>query len=894
VSTNSRYLRDVRHFDKFYYALHSELFYEPLEIYYVGSQEYAEIIRELLRDCEKEWSLARNGFWFYVHSKRYELPSQGWKIHVSATVTNADSILKKAARVALANNVSFKFAADKRILSIISGKSWNRGGSGKFITMYPRDLESFQGVLEQLYSELREECGPYVLSDNRYRDCRVLYYRYGGFASLSQVDITGMATPMLASPDGNLIPDIRTPYFSPPSWVSDPFPAAEQDEQENALDFGKYRIKKALAFTNTGGVYLAENRDTGVEVVIKEARAHTATDSYGSDAITRLQKEQNILELLKDTGITPKPLGSFYEWENFFLVEEFVDGIGVRDLMLTESPLLCVRPSRADAIRFYGVFRDTFRAFLQVIDLLHQRGLVLGDLSATNIKIDPATCAVRLIDMEAAFRLGIDEPTSLFTPGFKRTTGLRNKTHSFTDDLYSAAAIMLYAIFPMAALSSLRNDLYDTVLRTVLRDMGWSQTKVFDAIHGLSNCSIDCRQAMDLLESDPPILEPHYEDDVEPDLGHKVSQELGTFLLAHMRPNDRYCLFPGDPFMHRTNHLSLGFGACGVLYTLKKCGFEIPQNAYDWLTRELDTVKEAQLPPGLMTGCAGIAWCLSGLGLDQEASRFMAMANHSRLLTSHHSYFYGMSGIGMANLWFYLRTNAPEYLSMALDLGDSLLRSAKEDEKGLYWENDGLIHVGYGYGQSGAALFLLRLAQLSGKQRYSSEGERALKYDLFHGFDREGGILSFPRAPFHDTVVAYLEEGSAGVARVAMRYGIWDQMEEVLSDLHRKYAIFAGLQYGLAGLVEVLTDAFLVSKDRRFLDMAKRPIAGIRDLYLIKQPCGAATTGDGLFRVSCDYATGVAGVMAALHRFAHHSEADFVLDEVVQDGKATRSRITAA
>jgi len=55
----------------------------------------------------------------------------------------------------------------------------------------------------------------------------------------------------------------------------------------------------------------------------------------------------------------------------------------------------------------------------------------------------------------------------------------------------------------------------------------------------------------------------------------------------------------------------------------------------------------------------------------------------------------------------------------------------------------------------------------------------------------------------------------------------------------------------------------------------------VGDIYLIKQSEGSTTPGDGLFRSSCDYATGSAGVMRALHRFAHLEEADFVLDEVV-------------
>jgi hypothetical protein len=103
----------------------------------------------------------------------------------------------------------------------------------------------------------------------------------------------------------------------------------------------------------------------------------------------------------------------------------------------------------------------------------------------------------------------------------------------------------------------------------------------------------------------------------------------------------------------------------------------------------------------------------------------------------------------------------------------------------------------------------------------------------------------------------------------------------IFTDVHRKYAGFVGLLYGLGSFVDVLTDAFLFSNNAKYLEMAKRPLAGIRDIYLIKQERGSATPGDNLFRISCDYATGVAGVLRTLHRFTHLDEADFVLDEVI-------------
>jgi serine/threonine protein kinase len=881
------YLRDARNVDKFMYTLSSELFYEPFENQYEPSTEYISLIEDLLPTLASDWFPTRDGFWFHIHPEQFALPDQGWKVHVSATLANSDSVLKKVANIALTNKVPFKFAVDRNILSLISSKRWNRGSSGKFITLYPLDLARFESLLEQLYAELREEEGPYILSDKRYKDCRVLYYRYGGIKRITRTELIGKKTPVLISPQGEEIPDNRTPYFAPPSWAADPFPTQEDEGEETTLNNNRYLVKKAFAFSNSGGVYLAEDRTTGKDVVIKEARPHTLMDGRGNDAIKLLKKEHEVLALLADTGIAPKPLETFYDWENFFLAEEFVDGLDVREIMLTKSPLMLLRPTLSETREFYEVYQKIFKSFAEAIAVLHERGIVFGDLSANNIKIDPTTYAVRLIDFEGALRPGLDQPTHLYTPGFRSAARVRKNKATMADDLYGLAAIMFYTIFPIHALSSLRDDFYSAVLKTVLDDIGWSQTDVFDIISGLSQGEITCNRVAELLARPAQILPPSYSDKVEPDFSKRAARKLGNFILAHMHSSEKSALFPADPFMHHTNALSLGFGACGVLDALNKCGFEIPKPAYDWLEQKLDKINREELSPGFLTGTSGIAWSLSELGFADRAAEFMKLANESAALKRHHSYFYGMAGIGMANLHFYSRTGRPDYLATATELANSLLESSQEGEKGIYWERDKVIHLGYGYGQSGVALFLLRLSQLSGKEKFLLEGRRALEFDLSHAVEIENGVLSFPRGPSDPTLDPYLEEGSAGIARVAMRYGVWDQLDLILSDVDRKYARFAGLLFGLGSFIDVLTDAFLFLGEEKYLEMAQRPLSGLRDIYLIKQADGLATPGDGLFRISCDYATGVAGTMRALHRHAHLDKADFVLDEIVSVGAHT-------
>ena len=878
---SAKYLRDARHLDKFMYTLMDQLFYEPLETRYRPWEEYKTPVAELINELALDWTITRGGFWYMVHPvNEYSIPAQGWKVHVSASLGNAVSILKRAAKIALTKDVPFKFALDKNVLATMSSKRWNRGGSGKFITMYPSDLSSFKDLLDALYAELHAEEGPYILSDKRYKDCRVLYYRYGGLRRVTRTDIKGEKVLVLTTPDGETVPDVRTPYFSLPPWVTDPFPTEKSERKEIILN-NRFLVKKAISFSNSGGVYVAEDRDTGKDVIVKEARPHTAMDDQGNDAVKMLRKEYQFLELLRGTNVAPEPVDAFEAAEHFFIAEEYLDGIDIREIMLTQSPLMLSRPSLNDSKEYYEIYRRTLKAFAQAVDLLHQRGIVFGDLNARNIRIDPATHTVRLIDFEGAFRPGLDQATYLYTPGFKSVASMRKDTQDFEDDLFALAANMLYMLFPIAAFSTLSTDLFDKVLRRMLNDAGWSQTEIFNVINGLTKNEMTCARACELLDKPAEILPPTFADDIDAVACGEISQQLGRFILANIRPDRDDALFPADPFIHRTNNLSLGFGASGVLYTLKRCGFEIPKVAFDWLEQQLDKVDQRELPPGLLTGASGIAWSLSELGLDDRAQELMKVANESALLKDHHSYLYGMAGIGMANLHFYTHTNKTEYLSVASELADALLRSAQENEQGIYWEKDGLLHLGYGYGQSGVALFLLRLFQITGKERFLAVGQRALDFDLSHAEERENGVLSFPRAPGEPTVVPYLEEGSAGIARVAIRYGIWDErLEKILADVHRKYAGFVGLLYGLGSFVDVLTDAYLFSDDVKYLEMAKRPVTGIRDLYLLERSEGWATPGDNLFRVSCDYATGVAGVLRALHRFTHHDEADFTLDEI--------------
>jgi tRNA A-37 threonylcarbamoyl transferase component Bud32 len=877
-------VRDSRNVAKDLYTLLDKHFYSDFHVNYQPNDGYLSIAKAQIERLRPEATVARAGLWTHVRPIPRQLPAQGWKIHVSATTDSAPSILERVAASALQDAVHFKFALDANVLRTFNSKRCPRGQSGKFITLYPTSEEMFRELIEKLYGVLRDDVGPYILSDRRYKDCRALYYRYGQIGGLRTLQINGTSLGLLTLPDGQKVQDVRNPYFSPPFWAADPFPPSAVDEVDRPLK-GRYRVTEALSFSNAGGVYLAQDLQAQRSVVIKESRAHTCFDDRGNNAISLLKREYEALAKVQDTGVCPKPIELFEEWENCYLAEEFIESVDIRGLILTNSPFMLASPTRQASVEYYSMFVRIAKGILHAIHAVHERGLVVGDVSPKNLRVDPETHAVRLIDFEAAYVLGDPNPAYLYTPGFSSPESIRKRRHTFDDDRYAAASVLAYMLFPNAAMSAIRDDFFRMVNPLMCRELGWEKTAVSAVIIGLANRTLTCTEAANALspEATRAIEDPFYRDDIDEDFCRVVSQKLGAFLLARAPAESRPVPFPADPFAYATNGLSLGFGTCGVLYALQRSGIAIPDTSRAWLVQKLREADPKSLPPGLMTGHAGIAWCLAELGLMEQAQYHMRCANESDLLPESHSYLYGMAGVGLMDLYFYHRTGDSACLKAARSLAQTLITRAKHEGELVYWEENDQVNLGLGYGQSGVALFLLRLFQLTGDEALLVSGRNALEFDLTHGTSPEPGVMSYPERVDGRTLEPYLEVGTAGIVKVALRYGLQsERLCEQLRDVHRKYCVFPGLFFGLAGCAELFIDAFFLKNDSRFLQMARRPLAGIRDLYLLTLSSGVAVPGEGLFRISCDYATGIAGVLRSFSRFVDADTADFMLDEIGQ------------
>lgn len=890
--------RENRYFQILTHLIVPSDFYEPLTEYQPNLKYYF-LVQNLL---PKEWRILRNGIWFYCFPPFYNKRIQGWKIHVSATTSNAEAILQAAVPVLVKSGVSFKFALDSTILHLLNGKWWPRGASGKFITIYPHSDIQFFYLLKQLYKVLRHFEGPYILSDKRYKDCKVLYYRYGGFEPLETLTTLGSFTAGLVSPDGSFVEDKRNPFFSPPFWVKDPFPddeAESANEKEIYLNKKRYKVKRAIAISNTGGVYVADDLISNQEIILKEARPFT-----GIDAISQLKKEARILDKLMQKGYTiaPKVLELFREWEHLFLAEEYVNGIPLTIYVTTKSPVLAIRPSRKDIQHYVNEVCTIVQSVAEAMDILHSLNIVFGDVSPNNIIVlrQKNKLSVKLIDFEGAYELGVDTPVRLFTPGFAAKDRLGHSMPMPEDDWYGLGSLLLFLLFPINPVRDLDENVVWRFLNELKKDFDLPATLI-ELVHELTAVNVkrrpsfqDVKHKLEQAQNDQKrslmrernvnVLardkkENHF---LTAEMLQSTIKNICQYILKQASYSRRDRLFPSDPA--KTNPLSVNHGALGVVYALHLMGEEIPKAVFNWI--ESQEISTAKYSPGLYTGLSGIAWVFSVLGKLDLAVEIWNKAYFHPLLYGEWNIYSGAAGCGLTALHLWLITQEKKFLEQAIVIGETILKAARKNKRGLYWSSES---VGYAHGASGIALFLLYLYCVTRDKKFVEYGRRALDFDLSFARKTMDGFLSIPFDQTNTRVLLpYWEVGSAGLGTTVLYYFLItkdERLEPILSgligDTMRKYTVFPGLFNGLAGLGNFLLNCYSFLGNPLYLEVAKKTAEGIL-LFKIEKPDGIAFPGENLYRISTDFATGSAGIGLYLHRLQRLApDFNFVLDDLI-------------
>lgn len=853
----------MRKFDEYRAAAIADpRFYEPL-----GRADFGDDLAAALRELTAgAGEVTVDGIWARCQpTGAAALPAHGWKIHVSAVPDHAARALDAVGREFRRTPFALKVLRDTRLVRYATTRWWHPAQVGKVIAIYPTSAEQCRDLLGRLHDALADVRGPYVLSDRRYRDSTCLYYRYGGFRAEGHVTADGTRALTLRGPDGQEWADERLPVYRRPPWVPELFEETTAAAAGQPRELRGYRMTRALRYGGSGGTYLGERISDGLPVVVKEARPNTAFSDDGSDGQERLRREYAWLTRMSGSGVAPQPIELFTEWEHLFLVEEYLpDAIPLVHFIAKHNPLPRNEVGPGTAARYRAVIDKVVGNVRRAIDACHDRGLVYGDLSLTNVMVHPDTFRVWLVDFESARGLDVRQDRYPRTPGFAPPPGSAAREDGRAFDAYGVAAVELALLMP----------------RNGLREL--SPAGLARATRHAS--SMLDRPAADLLAR---LGLPEVAD--RTDLT-QVAVDAMRFAAAVSTPERSDRLFPADPAVFRTGPWSIAYGAAGVVRALHRITGAVPGPVRGWLDRHRAGLD--RLPPGLYHGLAGVGWTLCDAGEPEWGRELVirAAAGTAGARDLPAGVAEGAAGVGLACLAAWRRTGDAALLAEAARIGDDLAGTAQDAGTGLFWsrERGRPTPVGYAHGSAGIALFLLYLHLATGEPGYLRLGRRALAHDLAEGVEQDGGVLAFPSRTGGEVFYPYWERGAAGIGTALARYCrvVPDGTLRPILDRIMEYdvggiSVSPALFTGMAGPANLALDCAELFGRPDWRARGQRMALAIAAMAC-DQPEGVAFPGEGLLRFSTDFATGGAGIALVLHRAATGGpDFNYTLDELL-------------
>lgn len=381
----------------------------------------------------------KDSMWRYSRQSSAGDPSQGWKLHITATVLTASRVLDSVAPFLHKHKVLFKAPSSLKELSKInSGVYYGYSQVGKFITVYPRTNKEAALLARKIHKLTYGMPAPSVPYDLKYRYDSCVYYRYGAF-KFHEVEAEGGEL-ILALRDeaGELVPDIRNSATAKPDWVPELFPTTlsrpKAIEAESPLKT-IYRAFGALSQRGKGGVYRAFDFSTSPPrpCILKEGRINGEVCLDGRDGYCRIRHEESVLKALRGAGVrVPLLYSAFKAEKSYFLALEFVEGETLERWLGKRTKRLSLRR----VLQFGAMLSG-------MMSRIHAAGWVWRDCKPGNI-IVTTEGELRPLDFEGACSVSQPDPVPWGTPPFippEWTDEFRGQSR-LPEDLYALGAII--------------------------------------------------------------------------------------------------------------------------------------------------------------------------------------------------------------------------------------------------------------------------------------------------------------------------------------------------------------------------------------------------------------------------------------------------------------------
>lgn len=894
----------------------------------------ARVLERALRAIgEKDrWEVKADGHWCYLTRNDSPRRTQGWKLHVSATMASAETVLARSLPVLLGSRSPFKFARTLDHVALLNTRHTPRGHSGKFVTVYPCSDDEAVQLAADLHQVSAGLAGPRILSDQPYAPGSLVHYRYGAFVEERRISNDGFYAWTILDPDGNPVEDRRVGQYLPPAWAKCPFPQpaangarnrAKDKTRHGVLIGERFLTQEAIRHSNKGGIYRAVDTRTGSGVVIKEARPHVATDEAGRDARDLLRGEARALEMIGPLGVAPRVLALFEQGQHLFLAEDLVPGLPLRDWI-------------PDLVRTTGWRRsvpEPLALLHRLVDLMatvHQAGLIVRDFNPNNIMVLPER-ELRLIDLELAVPAdcSADERVHVGTPGYAAPEQMAGAQPAFEADYYSLGATLCFVLTgdspflldEVPQSRSLRERLTEwlAVRGKALDISDEIQTVILGLMDDVPErrwTPVAARKALTMAQQRaghvPPVRPARADGGLSHDeLCRQAVDGTLNYLLSTMNLTEGERLWPVSCAFGAPDPCSLQLGAPGILGVLTQylelVGDQRVADALaaagGWLAGQL--AQGAKRPPGLYFGDAGIAWSLyeAGrvLGDATLVGHALTLADTLPLSWSSPDLMQGTAGIGTTFLHLWLRTGNREFLERAGKAAEVLITSVNHEGGELIWEPPaeydsrltGRRTYGYAHGTAGVGYFLLAAAVATGRPDCLALACRAgdallAKMTVVGGDTGEQKVAHWGAGPGDPPTAPYWCHGASGIGTFLARLhrvsgdNRFGEAAEMSANavLENSWRGSLGQCHGLAGNGEFLLDMARCGDTNRY-EAAAHELAEVILTTRTHRKDQVVFPNEHQ-GVSATWGDGVSGILSFFLRLRHHSPRLWMVDALFE------------
>jgi tRNA A-37 threonylcarbamoyl transferase component Bud32 len=394
--------------------------------------------REWQRLCEAYLPIRdKRSIWRYSRDRNRGDLSQGWKLHVSATMLSACPVFRLIAPYLKRHDIWFKAPKSLAELhKLNSGIYYGFSQVGKFVTVYPQSVEDAVAIASKLHTLTAKFAAPMVPYDNALRNRSCVYYRYGSFSLGLKTTFRKKRVLAIARSDGKLVPDLREPGTAVPRWLTDPFqPPRSYTALERATPLETdYTSYEALSQRGRGGIYHARDVSSvpAKLCVIKEGRRHGETDWLGQDGFFRIKREAHFL---RSTGIAalPRVIRTFRANGCYYLAMERISGKTLHEVLASRQRMSTRR------ILNYCV------QMARIVADIHAAGWAWRDCKPNNFLIEK-NHKLRALDFEGACRLHETDPPWGATPGYIPPSRSWNSASPEAMDLYALGTSIMQLI----------------------------------------------------------------------------------------------------------------------------------------------------------------------------------------------------------------------------------------------------------------------------------------------------------------------------------------------------------------------------------------------------------------------------------------------------------------